>query len=126
MKNKETGENKGTGFIKFKEKKAADYVVELSEKIEKNLNIDTIESNFLNVNDRRINAHHAKNKNEISLKEKENKGKPVNLRKIKDLENIVKIDRKNKRKLHLAKLGVFKPTEVKRIAQIKLEIFFYF
>lgn len=89
--------------------------MELSEKIEKNLNIETIDSNFLNLNDRRVNAHHAKNKNEISLKEKENKSKPVNMRKIKDLENIVKIDRKNKRKLHLAKLGVFKPTEVMKL-----------
>ena len=66
----------------------------------------------MSINERRVEAKHAKNRGEIAQKEKENKARPVNLRKIKDLENIVKLDRKNKRKLHLAKLGVFQPTDV--------------
>lgn len=115
VKNKETGENKGTGFIKFKEKKIADHVVDLSQKLDQNLDLTSVESNFLNLKDRRLVAKHAKNREEIALKDKENKGNPVNIRKIKDLENIVKLDRKNKRKLHLAKLGVFKPTDVNKL-----------
>ena len=114
VKNKETGENKGTAFIKFKAKKHADYIVDLSEKIERNSTalLKSVEADYLNLKERRVNAKHAKNRTEIAIKEKENKGKIVNLRKIRELEHLVKLDRKKKRHLHLAKLGVFQPTEV--------------
>jgi len=111
--NKETGQNKGTGFIKYKEKKAAYDLVEKSDQLEQNpLDLSTIDSNYLNIKERRVVAKHAKNRNDIAKQQQENKAKPVNIRKIKDLENIVKLDKQNKRKLHLAKLGVFQPTEV--------------
>ena len=88
--------------------------MELSEKIEMNSTsvLNSVEANHLNLKERRVIAKHAKNRAEIAQKEKENKGKPVNLRKIKELDHLVKLDRKNKRKLHLAKFGVFQPTEV--------------
>ena len=74
-----------------------------------------MDSNFLSLKERRVCAKPAKNRTDIEKQTNENKAKPPNLRKIRDLENLVKMDRKNRRKLHLAKFGVFHPTEVKII-----------
>ncbi|KAL4510834.1 hypothetical protein ABPG72_004988 [Tetrahymena utriculariae] len=120
--NYETGSNKGTGFVKFKDADVALKLISKSNELSDNYlqqknkkstsNLHDIFSGIseldLEMNGRRIIFLEAKKREEVSkVMEEKLERNSITLDKVKTLDQLEKFDRQGKRNVHLAKLGIF-------------------
>ncbi|KAL4435734.1 hypothetical protein ABPG74_018285 [Tetrahymena malaccensis] len=120
--NHETGSNKGTGFVKFKDAEVALKLIAKSNELSENClqqknkkntsNIHDIFSGIseldLEMNGRRIIFLEAKKREDVTkVMEEKLERNSITLDKVKTLDQLEKFDRQGKRNIHLAKLGIF-------------------